>query len=242
MKNKDQIYSAKLSKIADFAFDDRVADVFPDMIQRSVPGYASIVTMLTTLSERYAQPGSNLYDLGCSLGASALSMRHGIQVEGCKIIAVDCSESMIKRCEKIVERDHHTTPVQLICGDIRDVEIENASMVVLNFTLQFIEPADRKTLLQKIYDGMRPGGILVLSEKVIFEDDHLNELLIDVHHAFKRAQGYSDMEVSQKRSSLENVLIPESVTAHKNRLLNTGFKSCDVWFQCFNFMSMLAIK
>lgn len=242
MKNKDDLYSTKLSKIADFAFDDRVADVFPDMIKRSVPGYASIVTMLTTLSERYAQPDSNLYDLGCSLGASALAMRQGIEVPGCKIMAVDCSDAMITRCRSIIERDHQTTPVEVVCADIRDIAIENASMVVLNFTLQFIDPASRQVLLQKIYEGMRPGGILVLSEKVAFEDIPLNELLIDVHHAFKRAQGYSDMEISQKRSSIENVLIPESVPAHKNRLLQVGFKSCDVWFQCFNFMSMLAIK
>lgn len=242
MNNKDEIYSAKLSKIADFAFDDRVADVFPDMIKRSVPGYASIVTMLTTLSERYAQPDSNLYDLGCSLGASALAMRQGIEVPGCKVVAVDCSDAMISRCRKIIERDHHTTPVDVICADIRDIPIENASMVVLNFTLQFIEPNDRQMLLKKICDGMRPGGILVLSEKVVFENEHLNDLLIDVHHAFKRAQGYSDLEISQKRSSIENVLIPESVTAHKQRLLEVGFSSCDVWFQCFNFMSMLAIK
>ena len=143
MKKADDIYSEKLSKIADFAFDDRVADVFPDMIKRSVPGYASIVTMLTTLSKRYAQPNSKLYDLGCSLGASAIAMRQGIAVDNCEIIAVDCSDAMISRCKKIVERDHLTTPVTVECADIRSIEIENASVVVLNFTLQFIrKPID----------------------------------------------------------------------------------------------------
>ena len=240
--SKDQVYSESMAKIANFSFDAQVADVFTDMIERSVPGYRSIITMIETLTEHYAQPHSKLYDLGCSLGGAALSMRCGITVEGCEIIAIDNSESMVERCKKTVERDHNPTPVQTLCGDIRNIDIQEASVVVLNFTLQFIPPADRIQLLEKISLGMRSGGVLILSEKVIFEDEHLDELLFDIHHDFKRAHGYSDLEISQKRSALENVLIPETIPTHRNRLLQAGFTSVDVWFQCFNFMSMLAIK
>jgi tRNA (cmo5U34)-methyltransferase len=231
-----------MAKIADFRFDAQVADVFEDMIERSVPGYRSILTMIETLTEHYAQPGSNLYDLGCSLGGATLSMRRGIRVDDCKIIAVDNSEAMVKRCRKTMDRDLHETPVETVCDDIRNSEVADASMVVLNFTLQFIPPAERSELLKRICAGMRPGGVLILSEKVVFEDEHLNVLLSDIHHDFKRAHGYSDMEISQKRTALENVLVPETIPAHRNRLLEAGFKSVDVWFQCFNFMSMLAIK
>jgi tRNA (cmo5U34)-methyltransferase len=126
--------------------------------------------------------------------------------------------------------------------DILETSIENASVVVLNFTLQFITPEERFHLLEKIAKGMRKGGVLILSEKVIFEDNHLNELLIDSYHDFKRANGYSDLEISQKRTALEKVLIPETIPTHKKRLAKAGFNSCDVWFQCFNFMSMLAVK
>ena len=240
---KDQIYSESLANIADFSFDAQVADVFTDMIERSVPGYRSIITMIETLAEHYAQPDTNLYDLGCSLGGATFSMRRGVAAENCRIVAVDNSDAMIQRCQKLVERDHHTTtPVDLICNDIRDVEITNASVVILNFTLQFIPPADRSALLQRICKGMRAGGVLILSEKVVFSDPHLDNLLFDIHHDFKRAHGYSDLEISQKRSALENVLIPETIAAHRERLTNAGFTSCDVWFQCFNFMSMLAVK
>lgn len=239
---RDQIYSESLAGIADFRFDAQVADVFSDMIERSVPGYRAIITMIEPLTERYAQPDSTLYDLGCSLGEAAFSMRRGITAEGCRIVAVDNSEAMIERCRKKLERDHHAIPVELICGDLREIDITEASVVVLNFTLQFIPPADRLNLLQKICAGMRPGGVLILSEKVVFADDHLNKLLIDIHHDFKRAHGYSDLEISQKRTALENVLIPETIAAHRERLAQAGFSSCDVWFQCFNFMSMLAIK
>jgi tRNA (cmo5U34)-methyltransferase len=240
--SKDQFYSKSMANIADFSFDAGVADVFTDMIERSVPGYRSIITMIETLTGHYAQPGSNLYDLGCSLGASTLSMRRGITAKDCTIISVDNSEAMVKRCRKVMDRDLHDTPIEVICSDIRNVEITDASVVVLNFTLQFIPPADRFQLLEKISAGMRPGGVLILSEKVIFEDQHLDELLFDIHHDFKRAHGYSDLEISQKRSALENVLIPETIPTHRNRLLKAGFTSVDVWFQCFNFMSMLAIK
>lgn len=238
----DNIYSKSLTNIANFNFNAQVADVFEDMIERSVPGYKSIITMIETLTKHYAQPNSNLYDLGCSLGAATLSMERGLHVKDCNIIAVDTSESMVTRCKKTVERLHTITPITVLKEDIRTIEIENASVVVLNFTLQFIPLEDRLALIKKIQKGMRPGGVLILSEKVLFSDTELNELLINIHHDFKRAHGYSDLEISQKRSALETVLIPETIPAQKERMIEAGFSSCDVWFQCFNFMSMLAVK
>ncbi|WP_136081395.1 carboxy-S-adenosyl-L-methionine synthase CmoA [Pontiella desulfatans] len=240
--SKDQIYNESMAKIADFSFDAQVADVFTDMIERSVPGYRSIITMIETLTQHYAQPGSTLYDLGCSLGAATLSMARGLKAENCRIIAVDNSAAMVERCRTAVGRKHTCASVRVVEGDILTTEISNASVVVLNFTLQFIPPKERAPLLQRICDGMRPGGVLILSEKVVFEDDHLNGLLFDIHHDFKRAHGYSDLEISQKRSALENVLVPETIPSHRDRLLSAGFTSVDVWFQCFNFMSMLAVK
>lgn len=239
---KDRIYSNPLANIANFRFDAQVADVFADMIERSVPGYQSIITMIETLTAHYAQPGSTLYDLGCSLGGATFSMRRGVGVDGCRIVAVDNSEAMAERCRKLVERDHASVPVEVVCADIRDIEPVDASVVVLNFTLQFIPPEDRTELLQRICGGMRPGGVLILSEKVVFADAHLDRVLSDIHHDFKRAHGYSDLEISQKRTALENVLVPETIADHRVRLMKAGFSSCDVWFQCFNFMSMLAVK
>lgn len=240
--DKDKLYSESLAKIADFSFDAQVADVFTDMIERSVPGYRSIITMIETLTEHYARPGSNLYDLGCSLGAATLSMERGLNAADCQIIAIDNSPAMAERCRKTMKRRHTCAGVVVIEGDILTSEITNASVVVLNFTLQFIPPEKRLQLLEKIHDGMHSGGVLILSEKVVFDDSHLDGLLADIHHDFKRAHGYSDLEVSQKRNALENVLVPETIAAHRERLNQAGFASVDVWFQCFNFMSMLAVK
>ncbi len=242
MNSKDAIYSKAMDSIADFAFDDKVASVFPDMIKRSVPGYSTIIAMTGVLAERYSQDGSNCYDLGCSLGASTLSLRHHVEGRNCQIIAVDSSESMLSRCKQVIAKDTYTTPSKLVLADINEVNISNASVVVLNFTLQFIPTSQRQVLLQKIYNGMLDGGVLVLSEKICFVDEHLQELNTELHHAFKKANGYSDMEISQKRSALEKTLLPETISAHQQRLRSAGFSSIDVWFQCFNFASLVAIK
>ena len=242
MAGHDNIFAAPIDKIGDFTFDERVAEVFPDMIQRSVPGYSNIISAIGMLAERFAKPHSKVYDLGCSLGAATLSMRRHIQQEGCEIIAVDNSSAMVERCRLHVNAYRSDTPVQVVEADIRDIEINDASVVVLNFTLQFLAPDDRQTLLEKIYAGLRPGGILILSEKYIFDDERAHELLIDLHHDFKRANGYSELEISQKRSAIENVMLPDSIDTHKQRFEKIGFTSSEVWFQCFNFGSMFAIK
>jgi len=239
---KDSIYINPIAELPAFAFDEDVARVFPDMIKRSVPGYTTIIAMTGLMTGKYHRRGSNCYDLGCSLGASTLAMRSHIKTDDCQIIAVDNSPAMLERCHTIIETDAHAAPVELICDNIQDVDIENASVVVLNFTLQFVPPAQRASLIDKIYQGLNPGGILILSEKVLFADPHLNDLNIELHHQFKKANGYSDLEIAQKRSALETVMLPETLQTHKERLAAAGFSSCDVWFQCFNFASMVALK
>ncbi len=239
---RDAIYVTPKDQVEPFRFDENVVQVFPDMIARSVPGYTLTLPLIGLIAARYAQPHSHIYDLGSSLGAVTLEMRHRITRPGCQIIAVDNSAAMIARSRDILNQDDGRVPVQLIESDIQDCPIERASVVILNFTLQFIAPADRGRLLQKIYAGLLPGGVLVLSEKVVFPDAAQNDRFIEIHHDFKRANGYSDLEVSQKRTALENVLIPDTIPAHQHRLHAAGFACADVWFQAFNFMSMLAIK
>jgi tRNA (cmo5U34)-methyltransferase len=240
--NQDNLYASPIASVSSFKFDDSVVNVFPDMIQRSVPGYPAIVSAIGLLAGRYAQEHSVCYDLGCSLGAATLSMRHQISTKHCKIIAVDNSESMVQQFKHNLTLDAGDIDVEILCADIRDIAIKNASVVVLNFTLQFIPIEDRLVFLKKIYQGLLPGGILILSEKLRFEDARQQALQTDLHHIFKKAQGYSDLEISQKRSALENVLIAETFSIHQQRLNNAGFSSTEVWFQYFNFASMIALK
>jgi len=213
------------------------------MIQRSVPGYGLLISSIGLLAARYAQAGSHCYDLGCSLGAVSLAMRQRITQANCDIIAVDNSPAMIKRGRELFAGDNTATvPVTLLCADLQDVAIANASVVVLNFTLQFIPLHERLTLIERIYQGLKPGGILILSEKIAFAEPVRQNFHVELHHDFKRANGYSDLEISQKRTALENVMIPESLADHQERLKTAGFAVSELWFQCFNFVSLVAFK
>lgn len=238
----DTIFAAPQSR-SDFVFDDKVASVFSDMINRSVPGYATILSMIGVLAARFCVPGTRIYDLGSSLGGASLAMAHQIAHRDYELLAIDNSAAMTTRLESLLLLpEHQVLPIAVSCADICDIDISNASVVVLNFTLQFIAPDRRDALIKTIADGLRPGGILILSEKIRFPAEPLNDLFIDLYHEFKQAQGYSALEVAQKRAALENVLIPETIDAHKQRLHTAGFSSCDVWFQCFNFCSMVAVR
>ncbi len=241
-KAHDFLYAEPRYPIENFKFDEDVARVFPDMIERSVPGYGTILHMIGLFTRRFAQPGSTCYDLGCSLGAATLSMRKAMEHPDCCIVAVDNSTAMIERCRRNLDGEASPVSVDLVCADIRDVAIRNASVVVLNFTLQFIPLCGRPALLSKIHQGLRPGGVLILSEKIGFDAPSAQRFHTEMHHDFKKSMGYSDLEISQKRTALEKVLVPETLDAHGNRLLDAGFESFHVWFQCFNFISLVAQK
>ena len=242
MKKHDNIYANPLSKVADFKFDESVVDVFPDMIQRSVPGYETIIHTIGELAKSAVSDNSNVYDLGCSLGAASLSIARATQDKTFNIIGVDSSEAMVERCKRVVQAFTMTNPITIEQAYAQEVEITNASMVVMNFTLQFIPPADRAALLSKIYEGLNPGGILVLSEKIRHPTLRGNELLIDLHHQFKRDNGYSELEVSQKRAALEKVMLTDTFEEHETRLKNAGFSDVVMWYKCYNFTSLIAVK
>ncbi len=240
--SKDQLYAQPRSRVAQFVFDQAVVDVFPDMIKRSVPGYSTVLAMTGLFTARYASEGGVCYDLGCSLGATTFAMATALDGTQSRIIGIDNAPAMIESFSRTLDKRSNNVPIELRCADIRDVEIEGASVVVLNYTLQFIAPAERVMLLARIYEGLLPGGVLILSEKVVFEDPAEQALMTALHLDFKRANGYSEMEISQKRSALEHVLIPDTLQAHHNRLAAAGFGMSSMWFQSLNFASLLAIK
>jgi len=243
---EDRIYAGSETGDEPFRFNADVAQVFPDMLQRSIPGYAASLEAIGSLAARYVTAGTNCYDLGCSLGAATIAMRQGIRVPDCRIFAIDNAPAMIERCEELIALDNQApgsrTPVEILLGDIRDVTIANATMVVMNYTLQFLDLGDRDTLIQNVFDGLRPGGLFLLSEKVIDTDPHMENLLVDLHHEHKRRNAYSELEISRKRAALENVLVPETVAAHRERLERAGFEHSGVWLRYFNFVSIVAIK
>jgi len=237
---RDYIYATGEEPPGPFEFNAAVARVFPDMLERSIPGYGQTIEAIGMLARRQVRPGSRCYDLGCSLGAATLAMRHGIEVEGCRIVAVDNAPAMIARCREIVAADDAPVPVDVIEADVREVGIEDASLAVMNYTLQFLPPAERAAVLHRIAGGLRPGGVFVLSEKVVHEDPAIEQALVDLHHDFKRQNAYSEMEIAAKRQAIENVLIPETVPAHLERLADAGCRHAGVWLRWCNFVSLVA--
>ena len=235
---RDRLFSNVLSDPSLFTFNENVVDVFPDMIKRSVPGYPTIVAMTGVLAQRYAKTNTTIYDLGCSLGESLRAAESAVKTDSCALVGIDNSEAMIKRARQQFEG---YSRIEWRLDDITTAPLETASVVILNFTLQFISIDQRLELLQRIRRALVPGGLLILSEKLRMDEPAMDELLIDMHHDFKRAQGYSDLEIAQKRSSLETVLIPETANDHRSRLKTAGFSRSEVWFQCLNFASLIAI-
>jgi len=241
----DRLFAQPLDQVPDFVFNEDVAKVFPDMIKRSVPGYPTIVENLGVLAAQFAQPHSTLYDLGCSLGAVTQALRRHVKTDGCRVLAVDNSPAMVERCREYLHAQdamfQELLPTEVIEADILALEFRPASLVALNFTLQFIAPQQRLALLTRIRQALLPGGALILSEKLCFTDEADQKLLNELHLAFKRANGYSELEIAQKRSAIENVMKPDSLEQHRERLLAAGFSRVVPWFQCLNFASLIAL-
>lgn len=234
---KDQVFARPLADIKEFEFNEAVTRVFRDMISRSVPGYDLLLRLIGLYANIFVQDKSRVYDLGCSLGDVSVIIANSSGAEEFSIIAVDNSQAMIDQCQQL-----ESANIDWRCEDIEDTHIENASMVVLNLTLQFIQQSARQNLLVDIYQGLNSGGVLVLTEKVILDELEQDQRMVQLYQAFKRTQGYSELEISQKRSALENVLVPDRQNELHCRLKSAGFNDIYQCFQCFNFVSYLAIK
>ena len=236
---RDNLFN-KQSDIADFRFDQDVVKVFEDMVRRSVPGYDSMIQMIGLIARMYGQDNTNYYDLGASTGAITLSIALNNKSKNNQFFAIDNSKEMVEQCEKNLH--NKVDNLQAICDDINQVKINSASIVVLNLTLQFIDVNLRSNLIKKIYDGLESGGILIISEKIHFDDAVTQNQITKLHMDFKKENGYSELEIANKRQAIENVLITETKEQHLNRLRDCGFVETSCFFQCLNFVSFLSVK
>ncbi|MET1218642.1 MAG: carboxy-S-adenosyl-L-methionine synthase CmoA [Glaciecola sp.] len=241
MPSSDKLFSQPIRDISDFTFDDNVASVFPDMITRSIPGYPLMIDNIGAIAARYAKPKTTIYDLGCATGIATLSIAKQID-PNCQVIGLDSSVAMVNQCKAYLNNYQHAAPINIELADITAYHYQPASMFVMNFTLQFLAPDQRQQMLETIYNALLPGGVLILSEKIRAEDPKSDDLLIDLHHQFKKHNGYSELEISQKRTALENVMLTDTLSTHFTRLRTAGFKRITPWFSCFNFMSLVAHK
>ncbi len=226
----------------DFTFNDQVAEVFDDMLARSVPCYRQVIDMSGKLLEAFVRDGDLIYDLGCSTGRPLIALAEILKSKKVRYIGMDNSEAMINkaRLKALMYSRHNQIDFDL--ADITSAPLEPCRTVLLNYTLQFLRPVSRAPFLKKIYEALQPGGILILSEKIISPHSCLNRCFIQAYLDFKRGQGYSEIEITKKREALENILIPFSIAENRDLLAAAGFTSCETFFQWFNFVSFAAVK
>jgi len=240
---KDSLFSRPQKPVPPFEFNESVVQVFDDMLNRSVPCYGELIRRQAQLTAHHYRPGTRIYDLGCSTGNLGLAICATMDAEHpFDLVGVDNSEPMIKVCQERMGKLPEKAHIDLRCSDVREVAMSNASVVILNLTLQFIPPDDRRELLTRIYRALVPGGVLLLTEKTVHAHPGLSQLQQDFYYRLKAENGYSEMEISQKREALENVLIPETVETHLKRLTQIGFEAVDIWLKWFNFAAFIALK
>ena len=236
----DRLFAGADASASDFVFDQRVARVFADMLDRSVPCYRELIRLIGLVAARHAGPAARVLDLGCSLGAASASILARVPDPDLRILAVDNAPAMIDELRRRLSDAVACGRVEPRCADASAVAIADVDIVLLNLTLQFLPRARRLALLRRIQAGLAPGGLLILVEKVDWPDVAVSDLMQGLHLDFKRAQGYSELEISRKRAALEQVLLPDSIQVHEARLSEAGFTRRERWFQCLNFVGWLA--
>lgn len=240
--HKDEVFKSNIHKPSDFKFSSKVAGVFDDMVNRSVPYYEEIQRMIGELTIDHYQDKSYVYDLGCSTGTTMIYMNETLP-QNVPFVGIDDSADMLKKCREKLDAAGISRDISLETADLNsNVHIHDASVVILCLTLQFIRPLNREKLLKQIYDGTLPGGALIVIEKILAEDSLFNRDFINYYYNFKRRNEYSELEISQKREALENVLIPYKLSENITLLRNAGYNHCEVFFKWYNFAGFIAKK
>jgi tRNA (cmo5U34)-methyltransferase len=238
----DRVFGSELERISDFAFNETVAQVFDNMVSRSVPMYGEIQRMLAELARSFVTEGSNVYDLGCSTGTTLALVSENLPVSA-RLCGVDYSAEMLQQCREKLTALQLADRIELLQADLDGgVKIENASVVMLVLTLMFVRPLNREKLIRRIHAGMNENGCLLVVEKVLGDGSLFNRLFIEHYYAFKRRMGYSELEIAQKREALENVLVPYRLQENRDLLLGAGFREVEIFFKWYNFAGLIAVK
>ena len=243
--SRDDIFTSEEGSSSAFAFDDKVAAVFDDMLNRSVPFYGEQQKLITEIARRFWIPDTPVVDMGCSLGTTLLNIASELKAVE-TFIGFDNSQAMIDKALVNIDKAQESDRIQLRLADLNasldDVELENASVVTICWTLQFIRPLQRDRLIKKIYDSMADGGVLITTEKVLTNDSNMNRFFIDFYYDYKRRHGYSEEEITRKREALENILIPYRVDENVELFRRNGFQIVETFFQWYNFAGFLCVK
>jgi len=212
------------------------------MVERSVPYYDEIQRMTCEMAADFAVPGSNIYDFGCATGTTLYALHDSVP-EDVRLVGIDNSDEMLARAKEKLAALPGNRVTELVNADINEQPaVENASACVMLLTLQFIRPLNREAVMRRIFAGMKEHGCLIVVEKLVSPHSLINRQFIKYYYALKARQGYSEMEISQKREALENVLVPYRLEENFELLRRTGFTQVDEFFRWYNFCGIVAIK
>lgn len=234
---QDKVFNKPIEK--QFEFDEEIAAVFDDMLKRSVPFYEEAMALTKRFALAYLKPGGRVYDLGCSTASTLLDIERDLQAEA-ELVGIDNAHSMLEQARRKLRV--YGSKIVLEEGDILAFNYRPAQVFISNYTLQFIRPPVRETLIRKLFDALEPGGVFLFSEKVVTQEKRLNKLMIDGYYDFKKTQGYSEYEIMQKREALENVLIPYTEEENRAMVTRCGFAHCETIFRWMNFATFIAVK
>ncbi len=238
----DKVFEGTAKRGSDFVFNEQVAAVFDDMLVRSVPFYVEVQHMLVEMTRKFYQPGSVVYDLGSSTGTTLINLRT-VLGEKAKLVGFDNSQPMIEKAKVKTAEHGYQKEIEYRFGDINGaLPIDEASVVLMTWTLQFVRPLQRDVLIRSIYDGLKPGGVFLCVEKVLTNSSDMNRIFIELYYDFKRRNGYSEEEIVRKREALENVLIPYRIEENIQLFKRNGFEIAETFFQWYNFAGFLCVK
>ena len=242
---RDQVFLISSARASDFVFNTEVAEVFDDMIVRSVPFYLEQQFMIKEVGKKFWIPNTNVYDLGCSTATTLINLCREVDGPGL-FIGYDNSIPMLEQAKYKIKENSLENRIEVrygdLNGDLSNLAIENASVITMCFTLQFIRPLKRDNLIKKIYSSLVEDGVLVVTEKILTSTTHMNRFFIDFYYDFKRRNGYSENEIMRKRESLENVLVPYRIDENRDLFRLNGFEIVETFFQWYNFAGFLCVK
>ncbi len=242
---RDRIFESPTIRTSDFVFDERVAEVFDDMLARSVPLYDEQQRMIAEIAAKFWVPGTAVYDLGCSTATTLIAVGAAIP-QARRLVGYDSSSAMLEQARRKARANALDDRIELrladLNGDLDALDLADASVVLLCWTLQFIRPLRRDRLVRRIYDALVEDGVLVVTEKVLTNESHMNRFFIEFYYAFKRRNGYSEHEISRKREALENVLVPYRAEENEELFRRNGFEIVEPFFQWYGFTGVLCVK
>lgn len=239
---EDRVFDDVNIQPRSFRFNSDVAQVFDNMANRSIPFYQEVIKLIGDVAVRFAQDGTVIYDLGCSTCNTLIYLARLLQGKDVALVGYDPSEDMLAKAQEKLDLYTFSHEIKALKGDCQTSSLEKASVVCLNYTLQFVAKSERQAVLQKIYDALEPGGVLILSEKVSHDAEFISDYNIDIYYDYKKANGYSELEIAKKREALEEVLVPCTEEENLQMLKDVGFAHCDTLFKWCNFMTIVAHK